>query len=141
MKAKRLENKKNSVNKKIEIDKPSYFDHEPLVTKFKTFINLNPTKRQAVRNMVKDMENKIQTEVFTKEVEEMSIVNRRVLNVYTLYEQLLKKNITLQLSDGGSSENNMALVGLIKTFTDFKLRTHKFKIHPASKFWVNSIYA
>jgi len=51
------------------------------VTKFKTFINLNPIKRQAVRNMIKDMENKIQTEVFTKEVEEMSIVNRRVLNV------------------------------------------------------------
>jgi len=81
MKAKRLENKKHNINKKIEIDKPSYFDQEPLVTKFKTFINLNPLKRQAVRNMIKDMENKIQTEVFTKEVEEMSIVNRRVLNV------------------------------------------------------------
>jgi len=82
--------------------------------------------------------------VFTKEDDENNIVRPRILNVYTLYEQLLKKNISLVLVDSqgsNSSESNLALVGLIKTFTDFKLKTHKFTIHPASKFWINSIYS
>jgi len=137
-KAKRLEYKKSQVNMKIEIDKPSHFDSDPLDIKFKTLINLNPKIRQDARVFILDMQNKIKNEVFTKEDEEKNIVKQRTLNVFTLYEQLLKKNITLSIAEG-QNESNLALVGLIKTFTNFKLKTKTFKIEPGSKFWINSI--
>jgi len=49
--------------------------------------------------------------------------------------------VLVDSSTSNSHESNLALVGLIKTFTDFKLETRKFTIHPASKFWINSIYS
>jgi hypothetical protein len=128
----------------IDVPKPMYFDPDPLQLKFNTFINLTQLKRQKVRETILEYKSKIKNEVFTKEDDENNIVRPRILNVYTLYEQLLKKNISLVLVDSqgsNSSESNLALVGLIKTFTDFKLKTHKFTIHPASKFWINSIYS
>lgn len=36
----------------IDVQKPAYFDPAPLQTKFNTFINLTPLKRQKVRETI-----------------------------------------------------------------------------------------